>query len=235
MNGERIRLMPEFTAPRRSHLLALCTETCPEISPLTEQLHRRCAKNLDITLATSQPVDIDTTAGSAAGFFQQVTYAPGRPAVLPLLIENCDIALIPGDLVRLLPDLEYTQTRLIISLHDNALRQRGLDELHRMLHLGDAYICPVEQRDFWLGALTAKGRAHIPLYIEIEPLAGYCLEGGYAPDRSPRPQRFVPEQVIPTARVARALYFWRTQGLWAMTRRMLHHLWWKLTHPQAGK
>jgi GT2 family glycosyltransferase/2-polyprenyl-3-methyl-5-hydroxy-6-metoxy-1,4-benzoquinol methylase len=235
MTGERIRLMPEFTAPRRSHLLALCTETCPEIAPLAEQLHQQCAKNLDITLATSQPVEIDTTADSAAGFFQQVSYAPDRPAVLPLLIENCDIALIPGDLVRLLPDLEYTQARLIISLHDNALRQRGLDEMHRMLHLGDVYICTTEQRDFWLGALTAKGRGNIPLETEIEPLARYCREGGYAPDRSPRPPRFVPQPVIPTGRVARALYFWRSQGLRAMLRRTLYHLWWKLTHPQAGK
>ncbi len=59
MAGERIRLMPEFTAPRRSHLLVLCTETCAETAPLAEQLHQQCARNLDITLATSQPAEIE--------------------------------------------------------------------------------------------------------------------------------------------------------------------------------
>ncbi len=233
--GERTRLMPEFTAPRRPHLLVLCTQTCEEPKLLAEQLHQQLASRLDITLAGSQNTRTRLKSISGGGFFQHITYEENRPAVLPLLIENCDIAIIPGELVRTLPDLEYTQTRLVISLHADALRQCDVDEMHRMLSLGDAYVCAAKQREFWVGALTAKGRSDIPVTTERDELVNYCLEGSYAPDRSPRPQRFVPEPAIPTGRVARALYFWRTQGLWAMVRRTLYHLWWKVTHPQSWK
>mgnify|MGYP001093621423 CR=1 FL=1 len=235
MSGERTRLMPEFTAPRRPHLLMICNASCPEAAPLAGQLHQQAENTLDITLATAQPAALEGTLEAGSGVFQQVQYAPDRPAVLALLIENCDVALLPGDLVRALPDLEYTQARLVISLHGEALRQLGLDEMHRMLHLGDAYFCPAEQRDFWLGALAAKGRSHIPLLVEAAQLADYCREGSYAPDRSPRPQRFIPEPVVPTAWVPRAIYFYRTQGLRAVTLRTLNFIWFKLTHPQSWK
>ena len=227
--------MPEFTAPRRPHLLMICNASCPEAAPLAGQLHQQAENTLDITLATAQPAALEGTLEAGSGVFQQVQYAPDRPAVLALLIENCDVALLPGDLVRALPDLEYTQARLVISLHGEALRQLGLDEMHRMLHLGDAYFCPAEQRDFWLGALAAKGRSHIPLLVEAAQLADYCREGSYAPDRSPRPQRFIPEPVVPTAWVPRAIYFYRTQGLRAVTLRTLNFIWFKLTHPQSWK
>ncbi len=235
MSGERTRLMPEFTAPRRPHLLMICNASCPEAAPLAGQLHQQAANTLDITLATAQPAALEGTLEAGSGVFQQVQYAPDRPAVLALLIENCDVALLPGDLVRALPDLEYTQARLVISLHGEALRQLGLDEMHRMLHLGDAYFCPAEQRDFWLGALAAKGRSHIPLLVEAAQLADYCREASYAPDRSPRPQRFIPEPVVPTAWVPRAIYFYRTQGLRAVTLRTLNFIWFKLTHPKSWK
>jgi hypothetical protein len=235
ITGERIHLMPEFSTSRGPHLLVICTKACPEIAQLAEELHMLLSGKVDITLAASQPGENEYAGEAAAGFYQRVTYDPGRPAVLPLLVENCDFAIIPGELVSQLPDLEYTHTRLIISLHNDSLRQQGLEEMHRMLHIGDMYHCAPDKYEFWKDALIAKGRGNIPLEFEIKPLANYCLEGGYAPDRSPRPVKNISPPTIPTERVARAIYLWHTQGLWAMIHRTLNHIWWKLTHPQAWK
>ena len=74
------------------------------------------------------------------------------------------------------------------------------------------FFISTSQRDYWLEALKAKGRANIPVEYELEPITLYCLEGGYAPDRNPRLAYPAPPPPEPTGRLALMIYIWRTEG-----------------------
>ncbi len=67
----------------------------------------------------------------------------------------------------------------------------------------------------------------------VEPLKGYCLTGGYAPDRTirgtePGPVGSAPISYNPWAR---AVYIWRTEGVKALLHRGWRYLQWRLSRP----
>ena len=76
---------------------------------------------------------------TGGGNFQRIRYSPDRPNSLHLLVDNSDIAIIPGDLVSGIPLLEYSRSRLIIHLPTDTDLPRDAEDMDRMLRLGDFF------------------------------------------------------------------------------------------------
>ena len=237
ISGNRTRSMPEFSTHHDPHLLVVSTGESTQPAPIIEQLLQNLAGRMDITVATPLSLTDGTSMTSTAeergsGNYQRVSYSPDRPKSLQLLIDNSVVAILPGNLVSGIPSIEYSATRLIIHLPSSTSPQQDTETMDRMLSLGDYFICTSSQRDFWLDALKARGRTGMPVEYEIEPITCYCLEGGYAPDRNPRPVYSAPPPPPPTGRLALVIYVWRKDGFRAMLHRTRRYIVKRLTNSQ---
>jgi hypothetical protein len=233
--GKRTRSMPEFYTQSHPHLLVISTGESSEATLIVEQLIQNLKGRMDITLAIPMPPGknaSNTTESEEprSGYFQQVRYSPDRPKSLHLLVDNSDIAIIPGDLMSSIPLLEYAQSRLIILLPSEISHQKEAEDMGSMLTLGDFFISTTSERDNWLKALKAKARTDIPVEYDLETITHYCLEGGFAPDRDPRLAYPVPPPPEPARRLALMIYIWRTQGFRLMLHRTRRYIIERLLH-----
>ena len=106
---------------------------------------------MDITLAIPMTLGKNATRTPESeehrsGYIRQVHYSPDRPNSLHLLVDNCDIAIIPSALVSNIPLLEYTQSRLIILLPTDLSHQGDAEDIDRSLSLGDFFISSASER-----------------------------------------------------------------------------------------
>jgi hypothetical protein len=221
--GKRTRSMPEFYIQSHPHMLVISSNESTEATRIVEHVIENLAGRMDITLAIPMTHEeivtrIPESEEPGSGYIQQIYYSPDRLISLHVLVDNCDIAIIPANLVSSIPLLEYTQSRLIILLPTNFTHQRDAEGLDRILSLGDFFISIASERDTWLEILKARARTDIQVEYDLDPISHYCLEGGFAPDRDPRLAYPVPPPPEPTRLLALMIYIWRNQGF----RYMLH-------------
>ncbi len=227
--GKRTRSIPEFSTQSHPHLLVISTGEATETTLIVKQLIQHLVGRMDITLA------IPTTLGKDApsipdsvepdsGYFQQIHYSPDRPKGLHLLVDNSDIAIIPGELVNSIPLLEYTESRLIILLPTDITHHEDAKDMDRMLSLGDFFISTASEHNRWEETLKSRARTDIPVEYDLETIAYYCQEGSFAPDRYPRLAYPVPPPSEPTRRLALMVYIWRNQGFRFMLHRTRRYL-----------
>jgi GT2 family glycosyltransferase len=227
--GKRTRSMPELSTQNRHHLLVVSTGVTTDTSSIVRQLIQNLVGKMDITvavpstLAKSAP-EIPESVVPGNGYFQQVSYSPERPKSLHLLVDNSDIAIIPGKLVSSIPLLEYTESRLIILLPTYNTYPKDANDMDPMLSLGDFFISTISDRPDWLKALKAKTRSDIPVEYDLETITLYCLEGRFAPDRDPRVPYPVPPPPEPARHLALMVYIWRTQGFRSMLHRTRRYI-----------
>lgn len=221
--------MPELSTQNRHHLLVVSTGVTTDTSSIVRQLIQNLVGKMDITvavpstLAKSAP-EIPESVVPGNGYFQQVSYSPERPKSLHLLVDNSDIAIIPGKLVSSIPLLEYTESRLIILLPTYNTYPKDANDMDPMLSLGDFFISTISDRPDWLKALKAKTRSDIPVEYDLETITLYCLEGRFAPDRDPRVPYPVPPPPEPARHLALMVYIWRTQGFRSMLHRTRRYI-----------
>ncbi len=227
--GKRTRSMPELSPQNRLHLLVISTGDSMDATSIVRQLIQNLVGSMDITLAipitlAKSAPEIPEPVETGNGSFQQVNYSPDRPKSLHLLVDNSDIAIIPGKLVSNIPLLEYTESRLIILLPSDNTYPKEASGMDPMLALGDFFISNTSDRLDWLQALKAKARSDIPVEYDLEIITRYCLEGSYAPDRNPRLAYPVPPPPEPARRLALMIYIWRTQGFRSMLHRTRRYI-----------
>lgn len=126
---------------------------------------------LDVTLLTSNKIDIDTEG------FKTRQYKVNNYKSLQRCIENSDIILIQGHILYYFPFLRNFKGKIIVDLYnpfnleslemfkDSNMEERiridknNLNTLKLQLSIGDFFICASEkQRDYWIGMLNAVGR-----------------------------------------------------------------------------
>ena len=204
--SRRTRRMPEFhDAPRRPHLLIVSNDVVdikmagPGVRYL--ELARALAEAMDVTLA------VPTATRWAEPGLGLVQYDEARPESLQTLVENSDVALVSGYMVRKFPFLQYTRTRLVVDLYDPfflenlhyyvrepmatqlGAAQDAASIANRLAQLGDFFICGNErQRDLYMGVLAANQRIN-PLTFQQDGSLRKLIDvvGTGIPSRPPRP------------------------------------------------
>jgi GT2 family glycosyltransferase len=174
----RIKKMLEFSYSHRSvHLLIVSHDVVAEkmAGPGVRYLEmaRALSKSLDVTLAVPSESKLKFAE------INIVRYWEDRPGSLQVLVENADVVLVSGYLIEKFPLLEHTTARLVVDLYDPfvlenlyyyineplpaqmQLHQKAVSITNRLAMVGDFFICGNErQRDYWLGVLSAGGRAN---------------------------------------------------------------------------
>jgi GT2 family glycosyltransferase len=178
IHARRTRRMPEFDpSVRRPHLLIVSHDVVdvklagPGMRYL--EMARALSEELDVTLAIPAETSLEIPG------LRLVRYWEDRPGSLQVLVENSDVVLVSGYMAEKFPFLAYTRARLVVDLYDpfvlenlhyylrepieaqEQLNERAVAITNRLAEIGDFYICGNErQRDYWMGVLTANGRAN---------------------------------------------------------------------------
>ncbi len=222
--AKKTRLLPEYYSQSHQHLLVINTGDAKEVPALVRRLIQSLEGKLDITYAipiTAEKSEIEFTesGGSGSSHFQQVVYPPDQPKSLQLLVENCDIAILPGELVSRIPRLQYAASRLVILLPAGEAYPNEAMDMGGVLTLGDFYISIASERSHWVEAVYDKGRTDVQVEYDLDTITQYCLQGRYAPDRDPRLAYPAPPPLGPSSRFSLMIYIWRTQGFRTMLQR----------------
>ena len=206
----RTHWMPEIAdMPRRPHLLIVSNDVVDSkmAGPGMRYLEfaRALQTDLDVTLAVPA-----ATTWEEPGL-ALVQYAEDRPLSLQVLVENCDVALISGYMVRKFPFLRTTRTRLVVDLYDPFLLENlhyyvrepmsaqlsaahdAAEVTNALAQLGDFFICGSErQRDLWMGVLAANQRIN-PLTFQQDGSLRRLIDvaGIGFPNRLPKPGRLL--------------------------------------------
>lgn len=223
MLSRRTQPMPEFDlSERRPHLLIVSHDVVdvnmagPGMRYL--EMARALEGDLDVTLAipSETTLKIDN--------IRMVRYWEDRPASLQVLVENCDVVLISGYLVEKFPFLANTRARLVVDLYDpfvlenlhyylnepiqaqESLNQKAVEITNHLAKIGDFFICGNErQLDYWMGVLTANGRANPRNFIKDPTLRDLIdIVGIGFPSWEPRRRPFlrgIHPQVPPGSRI----------------------------------
>jgi GT2 family glycosyltransferase len=182
--SRRTRRMPEFApSERRPHLLVVSHDVVdvklagPGMRYL--EMARAVSEELDVTLAVPAETSLEIPG------LRLVRYWEDRPGSLQVLVENSDVVLVSGYMVEKFPFLAYTRARLVVDLYDpfvlenlhyylrepvqaqEQLNEHAVAITNRLVEIGDFFICGNErQRDYWMGVLTANGRANPRNFIQ---------------------------------------------------------------------
>ncbi len=203
-NG-RTRPMPEFDRSlRRPHLLIVSHDVVdvkmagPGMRYL--EMARALSADLDVTLAIPSETTVEVQD------VRLVRYREDRPGTLQVLVENSDVALVSGYMVKKFPFLKYTWTRLVADLYDpltlenlhycleeppearESLNKETISVTNRLARIGDFFICGNErQRDYWMGVLTANRRIN-PRNFDQDPSLHALIDivGIGFPNREPQ-------------------------------------------------
>ena len=180
----RTRPMPEFEpSERRPHLLIVSNDVVdvkmagPGMRYL--EMARALCNDLDVTLAVPTETALEVSG------LNLVRYWEGRPGSLQVLVENSDVVLVSGYMVEKFPFLGYTRIRVVVDLYDpfvlenlhyylhepiqaqESLNEHAVAITNRLAQIGDFFVCGNErQRDYWIGVLTANGRANPRNFIQ---------------------------------------------------------------------
>ena len=210
MLSRRTQPMPEFDpSERRPHLLIVSHDVVdvnmagPGMRFL--EMARALDGDLDVTLA------IPSVTTLKIDNIRMVRYWEDRPASLQVLVENCDVVLISGYLVEKFPFLANTRARLVVDLYDpfvlenlhyylnepiqaqESLNQKAVEITNHLAKIGDFFVCGNErQLDYWMGVLTANGRANPRNFIKDPTLRDLIdIVGIGFPSREPSRRPFL--------------------------------------------
>jgi glycosyltransferase involved in cell wall biosynthesis len=221
--SRRTRSMPEFDhSERRPHLLIVSHDVVdvkmagPGMRYL--EMARALSGEIDVTLAVPSETSLDVPG------LRLVRYWEDRPGSLQVLVENSDIVLVSGYMVEKFPFLAHTRARLVVDLYDpfvlenlhyylqepvevqEQLNDHAVAITNHLAKIGDFFICGNDrQRDYWMGVLTANGRANPRNFLQDPTLYQLIdIVGIGFPSREPQGKpmfRGVHPQLPPEARI----------------------------------
>lgn len=200
----RTRPMPEFSdVRRRPHLLVVSHDIVDTkmggVGMRYVEMARVLSADLDVTLAVPSETTFNLPNVPLVRYWEE------RPASLQILVENSDVALISGYMIKKFPFLATTRARLVVDLYDPfflenlhyylnepleaqaILNHQAIDIANRLARIGDFFICGSErQRDFWMGVLAANERIN-PYTFKQDPSLRALIDlvGIGFPEREP--------------------------------------------------
>jgi glycosyltransferase involved in cell wall biosynthesis len=195
--------MPAPEKKRRPRFLIVCNDVVdvkmagPGMRYL--EMARILKNELDVTLAVPSETSLQEPG------IPLVPYALNSPESLKALVDNSDVALVSGHMVRQFPFLATTPTRLVVDminpfllehLHYNpdtpiefqTMALRGaVEDTNDLARTGDYFVCGSErQRDFWMGVLAANGRINPLTHGEDDTLRNLISVVGFGiPEQPP--------------------------------------------------
>ncbi len=206
IQSKRTRPMPEFSSsfnkPRLlivSHDLVDTKMAGPGMRYL-EMARALQRQGLEVTLAIPGKTSLEQLE------VPLVSYDETRPDGLKVLVENNEITLISGYLIKKFPFLEQSHSRLVVDLYDpivlenlhyylkeplknqEVMNNQAVSVTNALARVGDFFICGNErQRDYWIGLLTANQRVNPRNFAEDSSLRRLIdVVGVGLPDREPR-------------------------------------------------
>ncbi len=206
IQSKRTRPMPEFSPsynqPRLlivSHDLVDTKMAGPGMRYL-EMARALQRLGLEVTLAIPGITSLEQSE------VPLVSYDETRPDGLRVLVENNEITLISGYLIKKFPFLEQSRSSLVVDLYDpivlenlhyylkeplksqEVMNNQAVSVTNALARVGDFFICGNErQRDYWIGLLTANRRVNPRNFAEDSSLRRLIdVVGVGLPDREPR-------------------------------------------------
>lgn len=164
------------------------------------EIARQLAAEFDVTLAVPGPVP------ALHGEIIWAEYSDANHRALRSLVEAHQVALVTPFTLNKHPGLRSVHSCLVVDLYDpfvfenlfyylgqeaavqDEFNRRSISILNHAVQLGDFFICGSErQRDFWIGVLTANGRAN-PATFAQDPSLRHLIDvvGIGFPERPPR-------------------------------------------------